>query len=112
MRSYMENALSKLKSLHSAEIYLLIVLFIFGAPAVFLLPVNGSYDEEEHLIRVWEMAHFTFLPNEKLGNQLPFPKIYRELSYRRDYIVRAVPPDFWREYGHASIDSMDYIYDA
>jgi len=97
---------------HAAEIYLMIVLFVFGGLACFFLPVNGGYDEEEHLIRVWEMAHLTFLPNEKLGNELPFPMVYRELSYRRDFIVRAVPKDFWEEYGSLSLDSMDYVYDV
>ncbi|HET7143485.1 MAG TPA: DUF2142 domain-containing protein [Anaerolineales bacterium] len=98
--------------LHAAEIYLIIVLFVFGTLACFLLPVNGGYDEEEHLIRVWEMSDYTFLPNEKLGNELPFPRVYREMSYRREFIVRAVPADFWEKYGNLSLDSMDYIYNA
>lgn len=98
--------------MHAAEIYLIIVLFVFGTLACFLLPVNGGYDEEEHLIRVWEMSDYTFLPNEKLGNKLPFPRVYREMSYRREFIVRAVPADFWEKYGNLSLDSMDYIYNA
>jgi uncharacterized membrane protein len=98
--------------LHGAEIYLIVVLLVFGTIACFLLPVNGGYDEEEHLIRVWEMSNYTFLPNEKLGNQLPFPLIYREISYRKEFIVRAVPADFWEKYGNLRLDSMDYIYNV
>ncbi|MBI5962436.1 MAG: DUF2142 domain-containing protein [Chloroflexi bacterium] len=98
--------------LYGPEIYLIIVLLVFGTLACFLLPVNGGYDEEEHLIRVWEMSDYTFLPNEKLGNKLPFPRIFREISYRRDFIVRAVPANFWEKYGDLSLDSMDYIYDV
>ena len=98
--------------LHGAEIYLIIALLLSGTIACFLLPVNGGYDEEEHLIRVWEMSDYTFLPNEKLGNKLPFPRIYRELSYRKQFIVRAVPADFWEKYGGLSLDSMDYIYNV
>jgi uncharacterized membrane protein len=98
--------------LHVAEIYLIIALLIFGVIACFLLPVNGGYDEEEHLIRVWEMADYTFLPNEKLGNKLPFPLVFRDMSYRREFIVRAVPADFWKKYGSLSLDSMDYVYDV
>ncbi len=102
--------LSKHGRLHGSEIYLIIVLLILGTLACFLLPVGGGYDEEEHLIRVWEMSDYTFLPNEKLGNQLPFPLIFQEMSYRREFIVRAVPTDFWKKYGNLSLDSMDYIY--
>ena len=92
------------------EIYLIIVLLIFGLAVCFLLPVGGGYDEETHLIRVWEMSSFTFLPNEKLGNEMPFPAVYWEMSYRRPFIVRAVGPDFWEKYGGLSIEAHDYIY--
>jgi uncharacterized membrane protein len=96
--------------LHGAEIYLLAVLIISGTIACFLLPISGGYDEEQHLMRVWEMSDYTFLPNEKLGNELPFPRVYWEMSYRRESIVRAVPPDFWKKYGNLSLDAHDYIY--
>ena len=85
--------------LRGVEIYLIIVLLVFGVSACFLLPVSGGYDEEPHLMRVWEMSSFTFLPNEKLGNEMPFPRVYWDLSYRRQLLVRAVEPDFWEKYG-------------
>ncbi|MBC7876096.1 MAG: DUF2142 domain-containing protein [Anaerolineales bacterium] len=112
MKEQVKSLLSEHGRLHVAEIYLIIVLLIFGTIACFLLPVSGGYDEEEHLIRVWEMSDYTFLPNEKLGNQLPFPFVYRDMSYRREYIVRAVPADFWEKYGKLSLDAMDYVYDV
>ena len=96
--------------LRGAETYLLIVLLVFGVSACFLLPVSGGYDEEHHLMRVWEMSAFTFLPNEKLGNDIPFPRVYWDLSYRRQLIVRAVESDFWGKYGSLPLDAYDYVY--
>ncbi len=112
LKEQVKKFLSEHGRLQEAELYLLIVLLVFGTLACFLLPIGGGYDEEEHLIRVWEMSDYTFLPNEKLGNQLPFPAIFREMSYRREYIVRAVPADFWEKYGNLTLDSRDYIYDV
>ena len=93
-----------------AEVYLLLALLLFGGAACLLLPVGGGYDEETHLIRVWEMSSLTFLPNEKLGNEMPFPAVYWEMSYRRPFIVRAVEPGFWEKYKSLSLDAHDYIY--
>ena len=99
-----------LSSISKPEIYLIVVLVVFGLGVCFLLPVGGGYDEETHLIRVWEMSSLTFLPNDNLGNEFPFPAVYWEMSYRRPFIVRAVEADFWEKYGGLSLDSLDYIY--
>lgn len=40
------------KRLSGAEIYLLLVILIFGISTCFLLPVGAGYDEETHLMRV------------------------------------------------------------
>lgn len=103
---------SRFGRLGGAELYLIVVLLAFSAAAGFLLPVSGGYDEEEHLIRVWEMSDYTFLPNQSLGNELPFPRVYWEMSYRRDPLVRAVPADFWKRFGDLDLDSMDYVYNT
>ena len=94
-------------SFHPAEIYLVFILLVFGLSACFLLPVSGGYDEETHLMRVWEMSSLVFIPNE---GDLPFPAVYWEMSYRRPFIVRAVEPDFWTKYGNLKLDAHDYIY--
>ncbi|MDK1118988.1 MAG: DUF2142 domain-containing protein [Anaerolineae bacterium] len=96
--------------LRGAELYLIITLLIFGVSACFLLPVSGGYDEESHLMRVWEMSSLTLLPNEKLGNKMPFPGIYWELSYRRKLTIRTVERGFWEQYGSLPLDEYDYIY--
>lgn len=103
------NSTSNLR-FHGAEIYLILVLLVFGLGTCFLLPVGGGFDEETHLMRVWEMSAFTFLPNEKLGGEMPFPAVYWEMSYRRPFIVRAVEADFWENYKDLTLDAHDYIY--
>ncbi len=101
---------SFIKSITAPEIFVILVLLIAGAVAILNVPLSAGYDEETHFVRAWEMAHYYFIPNEKLASQLPFPAIYWELSYRRDPIVQAVQPGFWSKYGGLSLDSHDYIY--
>ena len=98
------------KRLSGAEIYLILVLFIFGLVTCFLLPVSAGYDEETHLIRVWEMSGWTFIPNNPLGKGMPFPAVYWEMSYRRPFIVRPVEMDFLEKYQGLRVDAHDYIY--
>ena len=98
------------KTFSGAEIYVILVLLVFGLSAVFLLPVSAGYDEETHLLRVWEMSAFTFIPNDELGKGMPFPAVYWEMSYRRPFIVRAVDADLLNQYKGLRVDAHDYIY--
>jgi uncharacterized membrane protein len=98
------------KRLHGAEIYLLAVLLIFGILICFLLPISAGYDEETHLVRIWEMSALSFIPNDDAGGEMPFPAVYWEWSYRRPFLVRPVEPGFWQKNGGLSIDAHDYIY--
>lgn len=79
----MQNRLKELflskRYFHKAEIYFVVVLLVFGLFACFLLPAGGGYDEETHLLRVWEMSAFVFVPNDKLGEKMPFPAVYWEI---------------------------------
>lgn len=95
------------KRLSGAEIYLLTVLLVFGIAVCLLFPISAGYDEETHLMRVWQMSAYRFLPNEE---KTPFPAVYWELSYRRQFIVRAVEPGLWEKYGSLPIDAYDYVY--
>lgn len=98
------------KNIHKAEIYLIVALLVFGIAVCFLLPIGGGYDEETHLMRVWEMSSYAFVPNERLGVDLNFPAVYWDLSYRRQMLIRTVEADFWEKYGSLAIDANDYIY--
>ncbi len=102
---------SFIKSITGPELFVILVLLSLGITASLNVPLSAGYDEETHFIRAWEMAHYYFIPNDKLGSQLPFPAIYWELSYRRQPIVQAVEPGFWSKYASLSLDAHDYIYD-
>ncbi|HQU35806.1 MAG TPA: DUF2142 domain-containing protein, partial [Anaerolineales bacterium] len=107
MKAQRPQFFSSIKHLHSAEIYLLAVLLIFGVAVCLLLPISAGYDEETHLMRVWQMSGGALLPNEE---KTPFPAVYWELSYRRQFIVRAVEADIWEKYGSLPMDAYDYVY--
>lgn len=110
MKERIKAFLAFLKPAHPAEVYLLVTLIVSGLAVAFLLPVGAGYDEETHLLRIWEMSALEFVPNEALGQEMPFPAVYWEMSYRRPFIVRALEPDFYEKYRSLSLDSMDYVY--
>lgn len=92
------------------EIFLIATLLILGLLVCFMLPMGGGFDEETHLARIWEMSALVFLPNQGLGQEMPLPTIFREISYRRDVLVRAVEPDFLSEYAQTPIGGLDFTY--
>ena len=96
--------------LSAPEKFVLIVVLAFGLIASLATPLSAGYDEETHFIRAWEMAHLYFVPNEQLGAKLPFPALYWDLSYRRQPIVEAIEPGFWKTYGALPLDARDYVY--
>lgn len=93
-----------------AEYFVVACLLLVGTVFALTIPVGGGWDEETHLIRVWEMSFLEWVPNGKPRNERPFPAIYWDLSYRQDPIIRPVEPSFWAEYGDLPIDANDYIY--
>ena len=92
------------------EILTVVVLLGFGSAFAIIIPIGAGWDEETHVIRAWEIASLEFIPNEIPRNQLPFPKIYWNLSYRRSSLIRPVEPGFWAKYGGLPLDGLDYIY--
>ena len=98
------------KKFSSAEMFLLITLSVFGILALIYLPVGAGYDEETHLLRAWQMSTLDMLPNKVGEAQTPFPKVYWDISYRREVLVRPIPQGFWDEYKNLSLDSREYMY--
>jgi hypothetical protein len=103
-------SLLRVGGLHASEIFLIGALLLTGSLAILTIPIGGGWDEETHTIRVWELARLELIPNGQPRNQLPFPAIFWNLSYRRPVLIRAVEPGFWTEYGHLPVDAFDYIY--
>ncbi len=93
-----------------SEVFVVCVLLIIGGSYLLMIPIGGGWDEETHVIRVWELARLRLIPNSGPRNELPFPAIYWDLSYRRSVLIRPVDPDFWADYGSLPVDAFDYIY--
>lgn len=90
----------------SPEIFVLVILLFFGTFLSFKIPLGAGFDEETHLLRVWEMSSFEWIPNNKLSNEMHFPAFYWDNSYRRQPILEPVEPDFWSNYAETPIDGF------
>jgi uncharacterized membrane protein len=90
------------------EVFVLVVLLIFGSFLVFKLPMGAGFDEETHLLRVWEMSAFEWVPNARLSADMHFPSFYWENSYRRQAILEPINPNFWNINAHIPIDGMGF----
>ena len=84
------------------EILLCALLLIFGIPMLLLIPPGAGYDEEDHLVRVWEMSAFSFIPGQIPPQEMEYPKIFRDFSYRQR-VSGIIDKDFRREYYAASL---------
>ena len=89
--------------------FVLAVTIPIGILAIWIVPIGAGHDEESAIARVWEMSALKFIPNEMLGNS-PYPMLLKEVSYRRQVLIRPVPSDFWSEYGGIPIDGNGYYY--
>src|SRR5918996_1573000 len=80
-----------------AENFLFFTLIVFGIPMVLLIPPGAGYDEEDHLVRVWEMSGFSFIPGKMSPQEMQYPKIFRDFAYRHqsDGIIDS---EFWQTY--------------
>ncbi|MFQ5943716.1 MAG: DUF2142 domain-containing protein [Anaerolineales bacterium] len=95
-----------------AELFVIGAVLLFGGIFVFAIPLGGGWDEETHLIRVWEIASLKFVPNDTPRGELPYPSIFWNLSYRRPVLIRPVETGFWAEFGDLPMDAFGYIYDG
>jgi len=92
------------------EILTLSTLLVLGPLLCLAIPLGAGWDEETHVIRAWEIASLHFIPNELPRNELPFPAIFWDLSYRRPFLIRPVEPDFWSANAELPIGAFGYIY--
>ena len=84
------------------EILLCALLLIFGIPMLLLIPPGAGYDEEDHLVRVWEMSGFSFIPGQISPEEMKYPKIFRDFSYRQR-VSGIIDRNFRQEYYEASL---------
>ena len=74
-----------------------------------LYPWVPVLTKRTHLLRVWEMWAFYWIPNQKLGDDMHFPAIYWDFSYRRQAILEPIDPKFWHEYENVPIDGLGFV---
>lgn len=89
-------------SISKEEIFLLIIVLVFGIPMILLIPPGAGYDEEDHLVRVWEISAFSFIPGEMSAREMQYPRIFRDFAYRHQP-GGIIDSDFWQEYSKASL---------
>ena len=97
-------------SISKVEIFLISILLAFGIPMVLLIPPGAGYDEEDHLVRVWEMSGFSFIPGELSAGELNYPTIFRDLAYRHQASTGIIESDFWQRYGSLSLDERGHVH--
>jgi len=90
--------------------FFLTSLLVFGSIMVFLTPLGGGYDEDQHLIRVWQLSEFRMVPRELGAKNANFPRIFFDLSYRRQPLVEPINGNFWKENAGHKLFGRGYYY--
>ncbi len=96
---------TRVKNAHisKVEISFLLILLIFGLPMLVLIPPGAGYDEEDHLVRVWELSAFSFIPGQMSPQEMKYPTIFRDFAYRQQGSAGTIRADFWQKYARASL---------
>lgn len=91
------------------EIFLFVIVLTFGIPMVLLIPPGAGYDEEDHLVRVWEISRLSFIPGELSAREMQYPTIFRDLAYRQQASTGIIDRDFWQRYAGVSLDDRGFV---
>lgn len=97
-------------SISKVEIFLVSILLTFGIPMILLIPPGAGYDEEDHLVRVWEISGLSFIPGELSPKDMKYPTIFRDLAYRQQASLGIIDSDFWRTYADVPLDEHGYVH--
>src|SRR5215207_179457 len=103
IKSYIEKI-----NISRVEILLFFLILTFGIPMVLLIPPGAGYDEEDHLVRVWELSFFSFIPGQIPPQEMQYPKIYRDFAYRHQP-GRLIDEDYWRKYRDVSLSEYGHV---
>ena len=95
--------------LSKVEFSLILLLLLFGAPMSILIPPGAGYDEEDHLVRVWELSAFSFIPGGLSPRELSYPTVFRDFAYRQQGSSGVIGPDFWQSYARAPIYEQGFV---
>jgi uncharacterized membrane protein len=101
--------LSALKSRAKVENLLLLTMLIFGLTMIVLIPPGAGYDEEDHLLRVWELSSFSFVPGQLSPHEMKYPTLFRDLAYRQQANSGIIDSDFWKRYARTPLYEHGFI---
>lgn len=103
---------TRVKNTHisKVEIFLLLLLLTTGIPMVLLIPPGAGYDEEDHLVRVWELSAFSFIPAQLSAQEMKYPTMFRDLAYRQQAVGGIIDASFWQRYAAASLYERGYVH--
>lgn len=96
-------------SLSKEEVSLLLILLLFGLPMILLVPTGAGYDEEDHLVRVWEVSAFSFIPGQMSPQELRYPTVFRDFAYRQQGSTGVIDSDFWQSYARAALYERGFV---
>jgi uncharacterized membrane protein len=102
---------SRLKNaqISKVELTLLLTLLIFGLVMIVLIPLGAGYDEEDHLLRVWELSDASFLPGQLPPQAMKYPTLFRDLAYRQQANSGMIDSDFWRRYARTPLYENGFV---
>ena len=95
--------------LSRAEICLTLILLLFGVPMILLIPPGAGYDEEDHLVRVWELSVLSFVPGQMSPQELKYPTVFRDFAYRQQGSAGIIDSDFWQSYARAAVYERGFV---
>jgi hypothetical protein len=70
---------------------------------IVLVPPGAGYDEEDHLVRVWELSRLSFLPGQMSPQEMRYPIAFRDFAYRQQGSSGVIDDEFWQKYGRSSL---------
>src|SRR5512146_1620734 len=91
------------------ELLLVFLLLAFGLPMIVLIPPGAGYDEEDHLVRVWELSAFSFLPGQMSAQEMKYPTIFRDLAYMQQANAGILDVGFWKRYARTALYDHGFI---
>jgi uncharacterized membrane protein len=91
------------------EILFILLLLAFGGPMVILIPPGAGYDEEDHLVRIWELSAFSFIPGQMSPQVMKYPILFRDFAYRQQGSSGIIDSDFWQKYARAPLYEYGFV---
>ena len=78
-----QSVQSKGKTFYTPANLLLVFGLLFGIAFCIFIPYGAGFDEEQHLVRIFDIADFHFLPNRSAANGTASYSDFYSLSYQR-----------------------------